>query len=872
MAFDKRVNGQVVEMSNHTFVLNAWEPDQDPVIGPAISADTETELFKGQEFPDVVMLQVTAGKRVDLVHWEDIPVYMEKLLRYNTTSVFYFANAAYDLGVLDMDELYQLVDQRRLVDIFDRYKLWEISERGYVRKPASLANITKNVLRYTLNKDDNLRLNFTRAKEPTVPQLVYGSEDVMATWLNAERMPSMPTEDDSQIMGSLVLDGIKRNGMLVDREVFSSLHKKFSAEMAVNLADLEMRGYNPLLSKSSMDVLRCGLRDLGIDGTDLSTFSGPKLEYLLLRAIMATHQPLDRFKADVLNAIACAESECTPHFSMAEMIRSVVIDMEPEMEGKLKRDRLEAAYTKAKELPYKTLIDASRPKRINPFKGKMRKVLNESVRGLLSSTWDVPNGLGEYNTFSGLGLDEMALGVRLKNWALAFVFREILMAKAGKNLLLGKEFSQIEFRAYLETKSIMYGGFGPALDDCLRPAAFMQEHLRSLEMKNGIEFGRTDGGKEGKPEKKKIKVSSKDKWIFTMAGLEDKLVETYIEYSHNRKLISTYLNPAHIWPDGRVHSRYENYVRTGRTSSAKPNVQNIPGSGGMRQAYIPKKGHLYASIDYSQLELCSLAQHCYRVYGHSRMLELINANIDLHSWFAGKTMGLITADNDYDGTEESRLSVIALCDDITTNHNKQRKNAKAANFGFPGGMSAETFLRTQRGYGNIEITIEECRELRDNWFKAFPEMDKHMSPESDVVDDYDRKRFDDPYLRLSKATNIMGVLRRKCTFNSACNFPFQSLAALGAKRAMWVVWRDPRYKNLLVNFIHDELLLELPAATAAEDVAIIQKMMEDAMKEVLPDVRIEAEGCLMERWDKDAKPVFDVFGNLTVWHPEEEAA
>ncbi len=44
--------------------------------------------------------------------------------------------------------------------------------------------------------------------------------------------------------------------------------------------------------------------------------------------------------------------------------------------------------------------------------------------------------------------------------------------------------------------------------------------------------------------------------------------------------------------------------------------------------------------------------------------------------------------------------------------------------------------------------------------------------------------------------------------------------------------------------------------------------MVKAMKVVIPDVRIAAEGCLMEYWDKNAEPVFDELGNLTVWRPE----
>lgn len=856
-------------MSDRTFWLNAWEPDQDPVIGSLLSIDTETELFVAQEFPAVVMLQVTAGDRVDLVTWQDIPVYMEKLLKYNPESQIVFVNAAYDLGVLGMDELYDLVDERRIIDMMDRYKLWDISERGYVRQPASLKGMARNVLNVDLPKDDELRLNFTRAKDPTFNQLIYGSYDVMATWLLGDRIPPMPTEADSQIMGSIVLDGISRNGMLVDRGIFDALLASHTTKLHRDLAELEMQGYCPLLSGTSSDVIRAAIDYIGIE-RDLPLMTAPKMEYLLVQSMMASYMPLDEFRTAVNRAITNIEREECPYFTVEDMVRHTIEEMAHDMPGKLKRDKVTAAEEHANNMQLAALCEPAAKARINPFKaGKWRKRLNEIARGYLASQYVVSDGRRSKTTKEGLGLDDFATAKTLSVWPLAFVIRELFMTKAGSNPLIEGEFDLATFATHMQIKALRYANLGNDWSDCLKSEAFMQDRLKSIEMKNGVTFPRTDGGKDKDPKKVKIQVSKKDMWIFKKYKIEDKLIELFIEYKHNEKLISTYLNPAHIWPDGRVHTRYENYVRTGRTSSSKPNVQNVPGSGGLRDMYIPAPGCIYASIDYSQLELCSLAQHCYRMYGFSRMLELINAKIDLHSWFAAKTMGLLTEENDYDGTTESRDRVVEILKDVPT---KQRKNAKAANFGFPGGMSAKTFLRTQRGYGNIEITLEECEELRTKWFEAFPEMVHHMSPESDVVNDYDRKRLNDPNLRLSKARNIMGVLRRKCTFNSACNFPFQSLAAIGAKRALWKVWRDPRYRHRIVNFIHDELLLELPAETAADDVAIISALMVEAMREILPDVRIEAEGCLMERWDKDAEPVYDDFGNLTVWRPEEAAA
>jgi hypothetical protein len=848
-------------MCGRKFPLNAWKPSQDVVIGQLIAIDTETELIVDQSFPPLVLLQVTAGSRVDLVPYDLAEEYLLKLVRYNPDSKYVFVNAAYDLGVLGCGDLYDMIDNGNIVDMMDRYKLWEISERGFVRKPASLANMARNVLSVKLDKKEEVRLTFTRDKSPSVGQLEYGAKDVVATWLLGAEMPEMPTEADSQIMGSVVLDAISRNGMLVDMDHFHKTRAKFEKDFEDDLDYLEMHGYNPLLSKTSKEVLDQALELLGIKNPDVKA-SPQVYEYILYRALMNQYLPFDDFCSAVRKSIKETElQDCGP-LCQKQLVEMFVMTIQEDCNGKLKRDRVARAWEVVKTVPLVDLDRFAATARIDPFKPKNRKLLNTLLRGVLDDRFEFDDGINPPRMFTGIGLKEMARDKKLCMWPMASVLRELCRAKAGRIDTI-KEYSQAAFSQHVRSKAMWYGNYSTEWAECLSPTAFMQARLIGIEAKNPeIKFPRTP--------KKKIQVSSKDKWIFKKFGIQDKLVETYISYKHNEKILSTYLNPDYVREDGRVHTRFENYVRTGRTSSSGPNIQNVPGSGGIRQMYIPRPMYVFASIDYSQLELCSLAQHCFREYGHSRMMELINARIDLHSWFAGKTMGLITEENDYDGTPESRERLMPIIKDIKDNQPKKRQDAKACNFGFPGGMQEKTFLSTQRGYGNIDITVEECGQLRANWFLAFPEMARHMEPMSDVVTPSDRRRFDNPNIRLYVAHNIMGVKRRKCTFNSACNYPFQSLAALGAKRALWAVWRDGRYAKNMVNFIHDEILFELPAETASEDVLIIQKIMEDAMKEVIPDVRIEAEGCLMERWDKKAEPVFDELGNLTVWHPEKK--
>jgi hypothetical protein len=54
------------------------------------------------------------------------------------------------------------------------------------------------------------------------------------------------------------------------------------------------------------------------------------------------------------------------------------------------------------------------------------------------------------------------------------------------------------------------------------------------------------------------------------------------------------------------------------------------------------------------------------------------------------------------------------------------------------------------------------------------------------------------------------MLRASATSSARHNTMFQGLAADGAKLALWKLWRAG-YR--LVNFIHDEILVELPERT-----------------------------------------------------------
>jgi hypothetical protein len=105
---------------------------------------------------------------------------------------------------------------------------------------------------------------------------------------------------------------------------------------------------------------------------------------------------------------------------------------------------------------------------------------------------------------------------------------------------------------------------------------------------------------------------------------------------------------------------------------------------------------------------------------------------------------------------------------------------------------------------------------------------------------------------------LTGRLRAAATFSARHNTVFQGLAADGAKLALWRLWRAG-YR--LVNFVHDQVLVEVPAgADLRRHAARVRRLMVRGMRAVVPDVRVDVAIVATDRWSKDAAAVCDGAG------------
>ena len=298
-----------------------------------------------------------------------------------------------------------------------------------------------------------------------------------------------------------------------------------------------------------------------------------------------------------------------------------------------------------------------------------------------------------------------------------------------------------------------------------------------------------------------------------LAAEGHKLPNTVLEFRQLAKLKSTYTDAltAAINPQtGRVHTSYSQAAAsTGRLSSTDPNLQNIPvrteEGRKIRKAFVPKKGHVLISADYSQIELRILAH----VAGIDSLKQAFHDGQDIHALTASQVFG----------------EPIEGMDPMT------RRNAKAINFGIIYGISAFGLAR------QLNIPNGEAKTYINAYFdkypgiKAYMERTKTQAREEGFVSTlFGRKCH-------TKGINDRNPNMRGFAERAAINAPIQGGAADIIKRAMIQVpgaLMDAGLKARMLLQVHDELVFEVPKAQAEDTISVVKATMEGAAKLDVP--------------------------------------
>ncbi len=317
-------------------------------------------------------------------------------------------------------------------------------------------------------------------------------------------------------------------------------------------------------------------------------------------------------------------------------------------------------------------------------------------------------------------------------------------------------------------------------------------------------------GKLGLPGGRK---TAKGAWSTKADVLEELAVEGHdlpraiLNWRSLSKLKSTYTDalPLAINAEtGRVHTSYSlAATTTGRLASNDPNLQNIPirteDGRKIRTAFVPEKGNVLISADYSQIELRLLAH----IADLTSMKEAFANGVDIHAMTASEMFG----------------------DPVEGMDPMVRRRAKAINFGIIYGISAF-------GLANqLSISRAEAKSYIDSYFERFPGIRRYM-------DETIAEAKTNGYVEtiFGRRTYVRGIndkqpAMRGYAERQAINAPIQGAAADVIRRAMArlpAALKKAKLDARMLLQVHDELIFEVPKAQADETCALVSKVMEAA--------------------------------------------
>ena len=300
----------------------------------------------------------------------------------------------------------------------------------------------------------------------------------------------------------------------------------------------------------------------------------------------------------------------------------------------------------------------------------------------------------------------------------------------------------------------------------------------------------------------------------SLAKLEGQhpIVAKLLRYREVEKLRSTYGESllAEVGADGRIHATFQQTVaRTGRLSSDRPNLHNIPirteEGRRFRRAFVPEEGWSLLVADYNQIELRVIA-HLARDPG---LIEAFESDLDIHTATAARVFGVEPAE-------------VTLA---------QRSKAKMISYGLAYGM--EAYGLSQR----LNVPVEEAADILGAYFEAFPKVKSYMDH---TVEEARQRGYTETLFgrrRLIPELSSSNFRVRQAGERQAMNAGIQGLAADIFKAAL--IRLDTRLEadrlhSRLVLQVHDEVILEVPPEEARAAAQVTLDAMRHACQLCVP--------------------------------------
>jgi DNA polymerase-1 len=291
----------------------------------------------------------------------------------------------------------------------------------------------------------------------------------------------------------------------------------------------------------------------------------------------------------------------------------------------------------------------------------------------------------------------------------------------------------------------------------------------------------------------------------TLESLRDAhpIIPALLSYREVEKLRSTYGENllAEVAADGRIHASFRQTVaRTGRISSDRPNLHNIPVRTELgkqfRRAFVPGPGCTFLVADYDQVELRVIAH----LSGDQGLIEAMTSGSDVHR---------VVASGVYRVPAE----------EVT---HTQREFSKMVSYGLAYGM--EAYGLSQR----LGVPVEEAAAIMDSYFGAFPRVKQYM--DETVVEARERGATVTEFGRVRPLPDLAAsnYRVRLAAERQAMNAGIQGLAADIFKAALIRLDRSLERGTLasrLVLQVHDEVIVEVAKGEEAD----VSRLTEEAL-------------------------------------------
>src|SRR3989475_1508466 len=239
----------------------------------------------------------------------------------------------------------------------------------------------------------------------------------------------------------------------------------------------------------------------------------------------------------------------------------------------------------------------------------------------------------------------------------------------------------------------------------------------------------------------------------------------------------------------------------------------MPRTAAFRRCVVARPGSRLVIADYSQIELRVMAE----LRGDPGMLAAYRAGEDLH---------ILTAS----------LLLDKPMDQVTK---EERQAAKAVNFGLIYAMGAEG-LRSyaQQSYG-VTLTSDEARTFHQRFFQAYAGVAQWQQQIREAMPVMESRTLSGRRRQWAEPPRIAALY----------NTPVQGGAADIIKRALGMLPQALQGTGaILVGTVHDEILVEAPAAQAPEVAHRLKTTMEQAGQAYLQQVPVVADVQIAASW------------------------